>query len=690
MRSFAQGADGVLWISSDRGLFHFDGVRFERYEPPPGQTLPPQGTHTLLALPDTSLWIGHVPSGMSVLHRGRIVTYGTRDGLPDAPVTAIARDSAGVMWASTMRGLARFDGRRWEVMGPSAGYPGGVTAPVLVDRRGAVWAGNFLGFYVLPRGAARFEKREVKVAGQPVTGYLMAGPDGSLWGSAPSFGLFLIADPSGRPPPPGTPPSGHQGLSMLLAIDRDRPAVAFGPAGGRLLRVWLPGTAGGPGAPAGRPRSAAIPFSRAAGMSGDIVTAALYDREGTLWVGTATGVDRFRETKLTPVVWPGPVQWPAVVADTGGTVWAGVLLGTPSGLFSIGDRVVPQPGSPPELIALHRDFQGGFWVGGTNGLWQRRGEAFAPVPLPPPSPMLDPGQSVYAIARDRGGRLWVSLGREGVYSRSAGGAWKRFGVEQGLGDAPATTLIADSSGRTWLGYLGGQVALVAGDSVRVLAAAEGVDVASVLAITVRGDRVWIGGQSGLVALDPRAARTRFVALRTAGEPLRGISGVVETTDGELWLNGVDGVTRIPAGEVRRALSEPGYRARFERFDHRDGIDPPAPQVRPLPSAVAGTDGRIWFTGAGGLSWVDPRRVRRNAVPPPVQLRTLTAGGRRHLLGSGAGDTLRLAPRTTALSVAYTAYSLAVPERVRFRYRLEGFDTAWQDAGGRREAFYTNL
>jgi signal transduction histidine kinase len=179
-------------------------------------------------------------------------------------------------------------------------------------------------------------------------------------------------------------------------------------------------------------------------------------------------------------------------------------------------------------------------------------------------------------------------------------------------------------------------------------------------------------------------------LTPAGEPLRGVSGIVQTTEGELWLNGADGVTRIPAAEVDRALAEPGDEIRYERFDYRDGIEPPAQQVRPLPSAAAGTDGRIWFASAGGVVWVDPRRVRRNPVPPPVHLRALTAGGQSYFAGNSAGDTVRLPPRTSALGVAYTAYSLAVPDRVRFKYRLEGLDTTWQDAGGRREAFFTNL
>ena len=218
-------------------------------------------------------------------------------------------------------------------------------------------------------------------------------------------------------------------------------------------------------------------------------------------------------------------------------------------------------------------------------------------------------------------------------------------------------------------------------------AEQGLDVGRVLAISVYGDRVWIGGQSGVAAFDPREAGGRghrlFVPLLTAGEPLRGVSGIVQTAEGELWLNGADGVTRIPAAEVRRALAEPGYQVRYERLDYRDGIEPPAQQVRPLPSAAAGTDGRIWFASAGGVAWVDPRRVRRNPVPPPVQLRALTAGGRRYFAGQSAGDTVRLPPRTSALSVAYTAYSLAVPDRVRFKYRLEGLE--YRLAGRRRPA-----
>ncbi len=697
VRGFAQGSDGVLWIASERGLFQFDGVRFERFEPPPGQALLPHGTHVLLALPDTSLWIGHFTSGVSVLHRGKIVTYGAQEGLPAGTVTAIARDSAGTMWASTTRGLARLNGARWEEIGADAGYPGGFTEPVLVDQRGSVWAVGSLGIYVLPKGAARFQQRELTTArgrGSRVQ-WLAIAPDGTIWGVQQPVGLFPVADARGESLPDAAVAYADT-LAFGLTFGRGHPAVATSTTG-RLVRMWLPTTTGSAEVrtTAGPPNAVETPFSRAAGMSGDRVMAALYDREGTLWIGTPTGVDRFRETKLTPIVWPGQVNWPGVAADTNGAIWVAARNAAPAALFAVGARVVPRPRSPATLTSIHRDLGGSIWVGGASGLWERKGGALTPVPLPAPPALATPASlQVHAIARDREDRLWVSIVPDGVYRRPVGRGWERFG---GLGGAVANVITTDSSGRTWLGYSGGQVALVVGDSVRVLTTADGLSVGSVLAIYAHGDRVWVAGQLGVAALAPREAgrssRAPFIPLTTAGEPLRGVSGVVETSDGELWLNGADGVTRIDAADVRRALAEPGYRAPFERLDYRDGIEPPAPQIRPLPSAVVGTDGRIWFTSAGGVSWIDPRSVRRNALPPPVHIRALAAGGRRYLTREAevaARDTVRLPPRTTALSVAYTAYSLAVPDRVRFKYRLAGLDTVWQDAGDRREAFYTNL
>ncbi|MBC7898276.1 MAG: ATP-binding protein [Cytophagaceae bacterium] len=697
IRGFAQGADGVLWIASERGLFQFDGVHFTRFEPLPGQSMLPQAPHVLLALPDTALWIGHLSGGVSVLHRGKIVSYSAQQGLPGGTVTALARDSAGMMWASTTRGFARLEGNRWVEMGASVGYPAGYTEPVLIDRRGAVWAVSAQGIYTLARGAARFEKRVVTPPGRSDSRvlWLTLGPGGSIWGVQRGHGLLAIADANGDPPRSAEIAYADT-LAFGVTFAPGHPAVVTSMSG-RVVRVWLPSTMGAPRPAVGASTTGVSesPFTRAEGMSGDRIMAALYDREGTLWIGTPTGVDRFRETKLTPLVWPGRVSWPGVAADSNGAVWVAARNGAPSTLFAVGERVVPRRGAPSTLTSIYRDLNAGIWLGGESGLWAQKGAALVrvPLPAPPAAPNLTTWQ-VHAIAREREGSLWVSMVTDGVYRRKPAGTWERFGLAHGLGKAVANAITTDSSGRTWLGYPDGRVALVVGDSVRVWSEVDGPGVGSVLAIAVHGDRVWIAGQLGVGALRAREARgdvgEPFMPLSTVGEPLRGVSGVVEVAGGDLWLNGADGVTRIAGSEVQRALTEAGYRAQYQRLDYRDGIEPPAPQIRPLPSAVAGEDGRLWFTSAGGVSWVDPRRVRRNEVPPPVHLGSLVASGRRYHVGHAAVDTVRLAPRTTPLTLTYTAYSLAVPERVRFRYRLDGLDTTWQDAGSRREASYTNL
>ncbi|HEY0778441.1 MAG TPA: triple tyrosine motif-containing protein, partial [Gemmatirosa sp.] len=412
-------------------------------------------------------------------------------------------------------------------------------------------------------------------------------------------------------------------------------------------------------------------------------------REGSVWLGTDGGLDQFRVTKLTPVAWPHPVLMPAIAAGDGGTVWAGSKRGP---MVAIGDRVALHPEVPAGIICAYRDLDGGVWLGGPAGLWHARGGPFARVALPVEAVRSD----VQAIARSRDGALWLSV-RGDAYRgilRRRDGVWERFGVpgDSARGSAVdlALVVVADSAGRLWLGYMQDRLALVTDDTVRVYSAADGLHVGTVTAVHVRGTRVWVGGETGVMVFDVapgHAGRApRFQPIVTAGGVLRGVTGIVETADGDLWLNGADGVVRVPSAEWQHGLRDPAYRARDERFDFHDGVDGPAPQVRPFPSLIAGTDGRLWFSTESGVAWVDPAHIQRNTMPPPVRIRTLDAGGQRY----AAAGRVTLPPRTTALSIAYTALSLAAPDRVRFRYQLVGLDTAWQDVGTRREAIYTNL
>src|SRR2546427_6745922 len=241
--ALAQAADGVLWIGTQSGLYRFDGVRFEEFEPPAGQSLPSPFITALLAVPDGSIWMGYVRSGASLIAADRLVTFGQNEGLPPGSITALARDSGGAIWAATTTGLARFDGTRWRTLGAESGYPGGMTADLLVDRRGTVWAAAASGVFVLPRGAQRFvwwaPSLDVNASGG---GAPREAPDGSVWGASLAVGLTRLSDSAGhRVGPERQPPRSPPALALVI----DRNGTAWMLLQNALLRIPLRGKAAG-------------------------------------------------------------------------------------------------------------------------------------------------------------------------------------------------------------------------------------------------------------------------------------------------------------------------------------------------------------------------------------------------------------------------------------------------------------
>ncbi|HYC31962.1 MAG TPA: triple tyrosine motif-containing protein, partial [Gemmatimonadales bacterium] len=675
--ALAQSVDGVLWIGTATGLYRFDGVRFEPFQAPDSQPLPSLAIDELLALPDGTLWIGYNSGGVSMLAGGVLVNYGRQDGLPEGTVTAVARDSAGVVWAATTTGLARLHGQRWERVGAERGYPSGMTRDLLVDRRGTLWAAANAGVYVLQRDSTKFVRQAPSLDPEGSGfGVPREAPDGSIWGASTTLGLTRLSDSLGRPVPPRAA-VGDLKAGWDLTFDRHGNAWMNSPLG--LVRISHGGLKN-QGAPSrhrpGHSRVEPIPGTQP--LSGSM----LEDREGNLWLPTQSGIERFRETKLTRVLLPPSTEGLSIAPADSEGVWLGRFR---AGLLLARDAAILQPGGPLDITSAYRDPRGGVWFGGPRGLWHLPAGTspsrprFTPIPLPTAA---GPGE-VQAIALAPEGELWVSIRgarRKGVFRRR-GEDWSLARQPPEFSNQIALSAAADSTGRVWLGYVGNRLVLVAQDSTHVYSTGDGLEVGNVTALVVRGRGLWIGGEGGVILFSD--GRFRSLA---ATEPLRGISGIVERHNGDLWVNGAGGVTHIDAAEVRRALEDPAYRARAERFDYHDGLDGQAAQVRPLPTAVQGADGRLWFATETSVSWLDPTNIKRNRLPPPVQIRSVSAAGTAYRVGT----RITLPARTTQLQVTYAALSLSIPDRVTFRYRLSGVDTSWTNAGTRREAYYTNL
>jgi signal transduction histidine kinase len=333
----------------------------------------------------------------------------------------------------------------------------------------------------------------------------------------------------------------------------------------------------------------------------------------------------------------------------------------------------------PAVSAIHRGVDGTLWIGTAQGVWKRASNG--EVQKLPELPEIVRNQQVHALTVDAAGDLWVSPERDILY-RLRKGAWEPFGNLAGLPRQSALAQTLGSDGRMWFGYADGSVAVTQGDDVKLYTSSDGLAPRQVSSISVTRE-ILVGGEDGVVVFHEGRFHRLIV---DDAMTLEGLTGLLQTQDGDVWLNSLRGAVRIDGQNLQRALQNGTYAVPLETFDGNDGYPGTAQQARPKPTLSQGSDGRLWFSGTLGAGWLDPDRIHRNTVPPPVHIRSVITNDKPYAVGS----SVELPKGTRDLQVSYTALSLARPEHVRFRYRLEGYERAWTDAGGRREAYFTNL
>ena len=241
----------------------------------------------------------------------------------------------------------------------------------------------------------------------------------------------------------------------------------------------------------------------------------------------------------------------------------------------------------------------------------------------------------------------------------------------------------DALGRIWFGSTNSRLAMLDGDRVQTFGPSNGVQVGNITAIYGRGPEIWIGGEFGLQQFDHGQFRTIHPADK---EWLRGISGIVETSNGDLWLNSLGGIVHLRGAEIQQALKDPAHSVSSERFGRQDGLPGLPSQLGRIPTALEGTDGRLWFPVRNGVVWLDPTRASRNVPSPPVTIQSVLADDKGYV----PEELLRFPAHTSTVQIGYSAVSLLDPEAVHFRYKLRETDKNWQEAGTSTSVTYRNL
>jgi signal transduction histidine kinase/ligand-binding sensor domain-containing protein len=673
VQSIAQSTDGTLWLGSSVGLFRFDGIRFVRYPAAGDEPLPSINIKALTAAPDGGLWLAFMQSGLSYLRDGRVISYGPRDGLPDFGVNQFGWDHEGGLWVEAANQLARLRGHHWEKVAsfdkPLRGFA--------EDRAGRLWVATTQQVLVRDPGQNNFRaiaEVEVPYSTHP---FIAASPAGAVWSLLPG-GVLRRMDPA---------PTSHDDGERLSIPEKTVPGppvlfdtegnLWFG--GGLLHRVsadQLTAT-GRIDESTARVES----FGQVEGLTAPTPVSALFqDREENVWVATNGGIDRFSKTNAVRLLLPlcSGIGY-ALVAGEAGTLWAACpRRDSPVGsLTEIRNGSIVGQQDTEKFTAGHRDAEGGIWFGGPNALGHLESGRVVTTPLPAELSGLD----VQLIIPDRDGTLWVGIVTKGMF-HVTNGRWSLYeSLPTGVTPQADTT---DPQGALWFGYTVSRVARMQDGKVRLFDARDGLKIGHVTALLAQGGEIWAGGELGFARYDGK----RFVPVLTGcGSSFTGISGIVGTKSGDLWLNAIGGIAHIPHEELEHLARDPDQHVKCEILDSLDGVPGIPIQTRPVPTALATSDSRLWFALSGGIISVDSDHLIRNSLPPPVRIWSITSQGKEY---ANRGSLIELPIHTKDLRVNYTAGSLSIPERVRFRYELDGLDNDWHDGGYRRDAVYTNL
>lgn len=529
------------------------------------------------------------------------------------------------------------------------------------------------------KGKKQFRVSSERVA---VADSLAVAQDGKIWaaqrtGSTRAFTCF--ADEIQF-----TPPELAVGLSKSILVDRDG-TLWISTLGDGLQRVRYPAALGPEKI---EPQNEAMDrFTESNGLCNDHVNCLFEDREGNIWVGSQSGVDCFSETKITNFSIREGLPFDdslMLEATSDGSLWAARRNG---GLF----QIIPAGHSSPNarwaklntkgsdgIHCLYASPSGGFLASTAIGVkqvdtmdWAFKGaSAFS---------------NVVAMTRDSAGNLWLSDEDRGLV-RVIGDVATPIERKQPLAPGDyACAAHTDKSGCTWFGYRYGTVDCWSNGTFLHYSQTNGLNIAEIRGfLSDAQGQVWVVGKEGI----GRFRDGRFQTLRVAND----VSAMLQDDDRFFWVAEPAQLVRVAPAEIEKGLSAPGSPISYQTFGFADGLKGYIRQpylTHPgdgFPLAAKTMDGRLWFSTSGGLAVIDPHHIGKNPIAPPVHIERLIASGKTNL----TFEDLRFASGTKDFELDYAGLCFADPYKVLYKYRLDGHDRDWVEAGSRRQAFYSNL
>jgi ligand-binding sensor domain-containing protein/signal transduction histidine kinase len=663
VHAVAQTTDGYIWVATEEGLARFDGAGFRVFDKQNTPELRSNDVRALLATRGGELW-ACTGAGPARFREGAWSVYTTEQGLANDDVLSAFESRDGSIWFATSSGLSRFLEGAFTNFTSREGPAGDSVQTVFEDGDGVLWVGTTEGLSRFDGG--RFESfgagegvaaGGVSALAQDSSGRLWMGtPEGLVSYEGGRFRVYTTRD--------GLP------NDRIISLCADREGS-----------LWV-GTAAG----LTRFREGAFSsFSSADdALARGVVLSVFEDAEGSLWVGTESGGlhqlgDKKFETYTTREGLSNDVV-KAIYEDRDGNVWIGTYGG---GLDLLRDGRITTYTTKEGLasnivLALYGDAEGSLWVGTPDGLCRFRNGRFDTYT----SADGLPNDFVRSIYSDSKGDLWV--GTRGGLARMRGGKFETYTTREGLPNNFVGTIYEDARGRLWVGTLGG---LSVYESGRFTNYTTKDGLSDNVVISLYGDgegRLWVGTNGG--GLDLLEGGRFHVFTTRDGLPNDTLYRILGDEGGRLWMSCNKGVFSLTVNELEEFASGRSHSLNPTVYGTADGMQTRECSGGGHPSAWRDRQGRMWFSTIKGVAMIDPRGITRNELPPPVAIEQALFDGEPATTNARAV----LPPGTSRFDFQYAGLSFVAPEKVRYRYKLEGFDRDWVDGGDRRAAYYTNL
>jgi len=668
--SVIQTRDGYLWLGTQHGLVRFDGIRFTVFDEENTPGLNNDQIDYLFEDSHTNLWIGTDAGGAAREKDGRIEDFAIGRRGHEGRLVSACEDTNGAVWLYTADAhLGRYQNGKMEVWDFNFKTPA-VCRMVVAEKSGPLWIGEDWGMFSFrPSNFSPPAFAIEQLIRVPRLDYILASRHGGTWrlmdGRVQKWGPTQLEKDFG-PCPWGnaTVTSACEDKNGRLIVGTLGAGVFWYETDGKCQRI-----------------------SKEQGLSSVYVLSLCPDRGGDLWVGTdGGGLDRIKRKIFNTPDGLHPWDAQSLAGDAHGGLWAafnahGVTCWQTNSSQDFG------VGLASNAWTVLVDQQQRVWVGTRDeGLFQFETNHFQFVPG---AEILGPQISV--LFEDHGGQLWA--GTPNGLGRWNGRAWKMFTTQDGLPGKTISAIAEDSAGNLWIGTGdGGLSCFKDGKFVSNRASENSLPGDDISCLYVDKDgNLWVGTSGHGLARFHQGRWTRYS--KRDGLVSNSISYLIADDAGDLWIGSNLGLMRIPKESLDDSANGVVNFSSGRIYGKADGLPTRECSSGSQPAACRTSDGRLWFPTTKGLAYVNPAELKPNQQPPLVMIESVLVDGQEqktNRLSSTWQQSIVIPPGHDRLEIHYTGLNFSAPNEVRFKYRLEGHETAWTEAGDTRVAFYNKL